>query len=417
MAVTSRTEASGSTSSWQLLRQEPVFARFIAGLAPGAIIIGIAAVTRVVLATEVFANETGVATIAIAGALAGAAAGLLLGSAVDRWSARWILIASMTAIALSQFLTFAVFLAGGLTTGTMIALATADGFFIGVQITALLTTQAGLVHHQWRGAAEITNALRIGIGSILGTLLATLLLPLTVSLAVSGAVTLAVAGITVWTSRSFQRAASGASVRFKDVIAVATQRGPLRSILIVDALFALIVPTQLVNLFIVDKDLPELLGVAIAAGFAGVLAARIHLSLTGLRGELTRRVRLSYSIFIVITLLSLVVLLSGSTTLLLIAVVPLIVLGSWASTLAVGLVSATVQQRLPDEMRGRFTGALNAVRSLAVAAGVLGASVIITPQNTETFLAALCVLFIGVFAVSRGFVGLKNRDRSISASQ
>lgn len=394
-----------------------MFARFIAGLAPGAIIIGIAAVTRVVLATEVFANETGVATIAIAGALAGAAAGFLLGPAVDRWSARWILIASMTALALSQFLTFAVYLTGALTPETMIALATADGFFIGVQVTALLTTQAGLVHHQWRGAAEITNALRIGIGSILGTLLATLLLSLTVSLAVSGVVTLAVAGITIWTSRSFQRAASGASVRFKDIIAVATRRGPLRSILIVDALFAFILPTQLVNLFIVDKDLPELLGVAIAAGFAGVLAARIHLSLTGLRGELTRRVRLSYSSFIAVVILSLVVLLSGSTTLLFIATAPLIVLGSWASTLSLGLVSATVQQQLPDGMRGRFTGALNAVRSLAVAAGVLVASVIITPQDTETFLVVMVCVLVGVFAVSRGFVGLKDREVPLNTSQ
>jgi MFS family permease len=400
-----------------LLRQEPVFARFMAGLLPGAIVIGVVAVTNVILATEVFTNETGVATTAISGALAGAAAGLLLGSVVDRWNARWILIASMTAIGLNQILTFALYQAGALTPGTMIALAVADGFFIGSAITSLLTTQAGLVGHQWRGAAEITNALRVGSGAILGTLLATFLLPLTVSLAASGVVMLMVAGITAWTSRPFQPAVAGASVGLKEVITVATRKGPLRSILIVDAAFALILPTQLVNLFIVDKDLPELLGVAVAAGFAGVLAARLHLSLTGLRGILMRRVRLSYSFFIAVVIVSLVVLLSGSTALLLIVAAPLIVLGSWASTFSVGLVSATVQQQLPDGMRGRFTGALNAVRSLAIAAGVLVASVIITPQDTETFLVVLVCVLVGVFAVSRGFVGLRNRDALMSTSQ
>lgn len=405
--VASHGETPESTSSWQLLRQEPVFARFMAGLAPGAIVIGIVAVTRVVLATEIFSNETGIATTAIAGALAAAAAGLLLGSFVDRWNARWILIVSMAGIALSQFLTFAVYLSGGLTSGSLIALAIVDGFFVGLQITALLTTQAGLVSNQQRGAAEITNALRIGIGSIVGTLLAASLLPITISLGLSGAVTLLVTTITVWTTRSFRPAASGARSRLSAVIATATRKGPLRSILIIDAAFALVLPTQLVNLSIIDLGLPELLGIAVAAGFAGVLAARLHLSFTGLRGVLVRRVRTSYSIFIVVLGVSLAVLVWGTQSLIVIAVAPLVLIGSWASTLSQGLVSATVQQQLPDGMRGRFTGALNAVRSASAAAGVFAASIIITPQNTQTLLAALIGALVLVLVVSRGFIGLR----------
>lgn len=405
--MTPSTDVSANVTTWGLLRTAPAFAWFMAGLVPGAVVIGIAAVTRTVVATDVFGNETGIATTAIASGLAAAAAGLLMGTLVDRWNARWILITSMAGIGIGQALTFVVHLVGGLTIPTMTALAIVEGFFIGIQITALLTTQAGLVPQGGRGAAEITNALRIGIGSIIGTLLATAILPLAVSLAISAVITLLVAGITVWTSRGFQPVRSAARVGLKTVIATATRPGRLRSIVIIDAVFALLLPTQLVNLVIVDKDLPDLLGIAVASGFLGVLAARIHLASTGLRGSLVRRVALSYVTFLVILPISWLVLFVESKTVLVFTTGPLIFLGSWAATLTAGLVSATVQEELPDEMRGRFTGALNAVRSLAAAGGVLLASAIITPQNTETFLAVLFAALIIVLVLSRGFAGLR----------
>ena len=396
-------------TTWQLLRRETAFAWFMAGLVPGAVVIGLASVTRVRLATEVFGDEVGVATTAIAGGLAAAAAGLVVGTLVDRGNARWVLVASTIGIGATQGATYAVFAAGMLSVAMLTTLALVEGFFIGVAAVALLTTQAGLVPLGQRGAAEITNALRIGIGSIIGTVLAASLLPLAVSLAASGVITVAVAVIAAWTSRGFVPAARGEQVSLRTVLATAVQRGPLRSILIVDAVFALVLPTQLVNLLIVDKDLADLLGLAVVSGIVGVLAARLHLSFTGLRGSLQRRVRRAILVYLAVLPIAWLVLVSGSVTLITWTAAPLIVWGSWSATLAAGLVSATAQERLPDRMRGRFSGALNAVRSGAAAGGVFIATLVITPQATETFLAVLAGALVVVFAISRGFAALRDR--------
>lgn len=378
----------------------------MAGLAPGAIVIGIFGVTRALTATDVFGDESGVGTTAAFAAVAGALAGLVSGPVLDRWNARWILITAMVLFGLSQVVTFGAYVTGSLTPALLTAISILDGFLVGMQITALLTTQAGLVQQANRGIAEITNALRIGLGSLVGTLLATSVLSLQMALLLSGMVVLLVTAVTVWTTRGFVPAHTVHRATFRDAWTIFTSDRPLRSALIIGALLALVLPTQLVNLVIVDMDLPQMLGLAAVAGVVGVLGARFHLSLTGLKGSLTRRVLRSYVTFIVVIAISWVVLITGSTTLILVSLGPLILVGSWSSSLAFGLVTATVQQRLPDAVRGRFTGASGFVLGLAVAGGVVAATVVITPQNTATLLPLLIAALLVVLAITRGFRGL-----------
>jgi len=395
-----------AVTTWSLLRSERAFAWFIAGLAPGALVIGIIGVTRTVLATDIYGDESGVASTAIASGLAGAVAGLIAGVLVDRGNARWILLASMALLAASQATLAVVYATGALSASLLIGLTIADGFLVGVQVTALITTQAGLVSAQARGAAEITNALRIGVGSAIGAWLATSLLTSGPALVIAACVTGLVTIITIWTTRSFTPAHRHGGAGFDAVIALLRQPGPLRSTVIINALLALVLPTQLVNFFIVDKELGNLLGPATIAGLLGVLAARLHLSITGLRGSPTQRVRSSYAIFAATVVVSNVVLIIESDAVLTASFVPLIFIGSWSSGLAFGLVTAMVQQRLPDAVRGRFTGGLAALLNLLAVAGVLIAGLIITPQSTEVFLLVLAVALAAVAAITRGFRGL-----------
>jgi len=401
-AATSSTEIT----TWRLLRTERSFAWFIAGLTPGALVIGILGVTRTVLATDIYGDESGVASTAIASGLAGALAGLLVGALVDRGNARRVLLVSMALLAASQTALAVVYGAGQLTAAVLIALTIADGFLVGVQVTALLTTQAGLVSASARGAAEITNALRIGVGSAIGAWLATALLTPGGALILAAALTVFVTFVTAWTTRGFTPGHPAGGVGFGAVVAILRRPGPLRSTVFVNALLALVLPTQLVNFFIVDKALGHLLGPATIAGLVGVLAARLHLAATGLRGSPVRRVRLAYAIFAATVVASFLVLLVESDVVLGAAFAPLILVGSWSSTLAFGLVSATVQQRLPDDVRGRFTGSLNALLNVLAVAGVLVAGLIITPQSTEVFLLVLTGGLVAVAALTRGFAGL-----------
>lgn len=399
-------DAQGATNSWQLLATDRRFAWFMAGLAPGAIVIGIFGVTRALTATEVFGDETGIGTTAAFAALAGACAGLVSGPVLDRWNARWILITAMVLFGLSQLVTFSTYTTGSLTPSLLTVISIVDGFLVGMQITALLTTQAGLVTQANRGVAEITNALRIGLGSLLGTLLATSVLTLQTALLLSGIVVLLVTAATVWTTRGFVPAHAVHRATFSDAWTIFTSDRPLRSALIIGALLALVLPTQLVNLVIVDMDMPQMVGLAAMAGVVGVLGARFHLSLTGLRGSLTARVLRSYVAFTVAIAISWVVIVADSRTLILVSLVPLILVGSWSSSLAFGLVAATVQQRLPDAVRGRFTGASGFVLGLAVAGGVMAATVVITPQDTKTLLPLMLASLIVVLVITRGFRGL-----------
>lgn len=399
-------DTAGATNSWQLLSTDRRFAWFMAGLAPGAIVIGIFGVTRALTATEVFGDESGIGTTAAFAALAGAVAGLVSGPILDRWNARWILIAAMVLFGVSQLVTFSLYVTGQLTPALLTALSIVDGFLVGMQITALLTTQAGLVTHANRGIAEITNALRIGLGSLVGTLLATSVLALGTALLLSGIIVLLVTAVTVWTTRGFVPAHAVDRATFHDAWVIFTSDRPLRSALIIGALLALVLPTQLVNLIIVDMDIPQMVGVAALAGVVGVLGARFHLSLTGLRGSLTARVLRSYVVFTLALALAWVVVLVDSRDLILASLAPLILVGSWSSSLAFGLVAATVQQRLPDSVRGRFTGASGFVLGLAVAGGVLAATLVITPQDTKTLLPLMIAALLVVLVITRGFRGL-----------
>lgn len=378
----------------------------MAGLAPGAIVIGIFGVTRALTATEVFGDESGVGTTAAFAAVAGAVAGLVSGPVLDRWNARWILVTAMVLFGLSQLVTFGAYVTGNLTPALLTVISILDGFLVGMQITALVTTQAGLVRQANRGIAEITNALRIGLGSLVGTLLATAVLTLQTALLLSGIIVLLVTAVTVWTTRGFVPAHTVQQAMFRDAWTIFMSDRPLRSALIIGALLALVLPTQLVNLIIVDLDMPQMVGLVALAGVAGVLGARFHLSLTGLTGSLAGRVLRSYVTFTVVLAISWVVIVTDSRTLILVSMGPLILVGSWSSSLAFGIVTATVQQRLPDAVRGRFTGASGFVLGLAVAGGVVAATVIITPQDTATLLPLMIAALLVVLAITRGFRGL-----------
>ena len=401
--------SSGEINTWRLLRTQPKFAWFVAGLTPGALVIGTIGVTRTVLATDIFGDESGVASTAIASGLAGALAGVLVGALIDRGSARKILLASMALLAINQVALTIVYGAGQLTATWLIALTVADGLFVGVQATALVTTQAGLVTATARGAAEITNALRVGVGAAIGAWLATALLTPGSALVVASVLTALVTFITVWTTRGFTPGHRVGGAGFRAVVDILRIPGPVRSAVLVNALLSLVLPTQLVNFFLVDKALGNLLGPATVAGLVGVLAARLHLAATGLRGSPVRRVRLSYAVFAISVVASLLALVVESEVVVTATFIPLILVGSWSSTLAFGLVTATVQQRLPDAVRGRFTGGLNALLSLIAVAGVVVAGLIITPLSTEVFLAVLTAALVAVAAISRGFAGLGAR--------
>lgn len=396
------------TSVFQQLRATPRIFAFMGLLVGTALSLGAKEVARWQYIDEAFTDEWGLGQTAAVAAVAVAVTSLALGRVMDRRDPRpYVMLAFALSIVSNGFTGF-LLLHGPLPIWVALAAAAFDGAALGVGGVALLKTQAAFVVPGAEGAAEILNVLRLGIGGVLGAVLAglspdpawTLLATVPILVVSSSLVWVVMRPITP------RRPPEGLAMMGLSVLAYLSATPQLARIVGVDLALSLVIPTQLVNLVLSDLDAPEIAAVSIAAGMVGVLIGRLALTLIGFRGS--PRVILLISV-VSLSFLQFVGVLSLTDRWLVsqpLALPAIVILGSIASTYALGLLAAIIQQEVAEEYRGRLGSILVAGRNILISVGALAGALGAATLGAQWLVSLLACGLLVVLAFTRGFAFL-----------
>jgi hypothetical protein len=251
------------------------------------------------------------------------------------------------------------------------------------------------------------NILRSGVGAALGTVVAgiigddvaTLVLSGATSVTVGAAIAAIVAPMSIPAPVAFRR-------RVRDLVPAVRARPALRRTAIVDLVFAVVLPTQFIALVIVDLDAPEVATVAFTASLLGVLLGRLALTVTGLRGSPTRRLRATYLGFTALCVVATPALIGGWILERTVLLAVMLFTGSALISFAQSLPIALLQQQVPDEFRGSLSGAMNAARSLLIGAAAAAFTVLTYIHNATVLAAAVTATLAAGYLLAGRFQGL-----------
>jgi MFS family permease len=353
---------------------------------------------------DTFDSEWGLGLTAAVTALMVAVAGPYFGNVMDRRDPRPFVVLATSIAALIMAVTGLTIILGGVPQWLALVAAAADGIALAMGSIAFLKTQVSFVRAGAEGATEIVNILRLGIGGVVGALIAGAM-PNPQTTLIAMAVLISVGNVFVWKIMRpvVMRPAPAVSDLNPGAFRAYLQSSDSpRSMLVIDLLLAVIIPTQLVNLILVNLDLPELASLSIAAGMLGVLAGRVLLTVLGFRGN--PRLLLSISILgLAITQLVGAVALQDNWLVRQALLLPaIVIIGSLMSTYAQGLTAAIIQQQVSDAYRGRFSSIVVAGRFVLISVGALLGTFIAVYWDSQVLLTvlglSLVVLTIGTRA-------------------
>ncbi len=391
------------TSVVAMLSPTPRIFVFFAVLLPGAIAIGALITAKLEYATAAFGGEVGVGALATMLSVAGAIAALPAGVLADRFNARHLLLISglttgLLVTALGLGLTSGLLSPGWLLAGTAL-----EGIAMGMGLTALPNTQAALVPANARGAAEIVNMLRFGVGLVIGGVLADFVADASLTLLVAGP-TIIASVVAAWLVASPVRFARARGKQpLGDVVRALRDLPLLRAAVVGDALMRFVVPVSLTFLFVVDRGAEHLITLVVIAGTVGALSGNLGLAIRGLSGNLPRILFWTFSVYTVTLAIGAILLtgdwLVGQPVILML----LIALGSAASSYGQSLLVALVQQRSPDEIRGRLSGLLSVPRLLLSGLATALLTLVVSVHDTRLATALLALLAVGSIIALRGF--------------
>lgn len=394
-------------SAFVELRRSPRLYVFMLVMLLGAMSLGASAVAKLDYATQLTGNELGIGLLAILAALGGAVMGLPAGTLVDRFNPRRMLLGVLLTMVCVHFGTVALLTWFTPNFSVFMVLSFIEGAVAAVSIPAIASTQAALVPAHARGAAEIINLLRLSVGAILGTIIASSIDKPEMTLIGCGfaALLISIAFWFVTRSITFVRPDSRSRSRHPIRELLERVRGLplLRQTVIADLVLRFVIPTQLVNLFIVDKGAKSIAALVLLGGVVGVALANIILACTGLTGRLDRRARISFAAYAVNMVLGSLLMINEYLITNSILLVAIVIIGSGLCTYTQGLLAAMIQQRSPDDIRGRLTGGLAGARMLLVAAGVVMGTMITTVYFTQVFSWVLVALALIAMVGLRGF--------------
>lgn len=394
-------------SAFVQLRNSPRFFAFMVAMLLGATSVGASAVAKLEFATSLTGSEFGIGSLAVVSALGGALIGLPAGAMVDRFGPRRILFGVFVVMACLHFGTAILLTSWTPHFSVFIALSFVEGMMVSVGAPSVAAAQAALVPKDARGAGEIINLLRLSIGGIVGTLIAASIGKPELTLMLCGLMSAAIAIVFWILSRpvTFIRVQDEPlSTRAFTELFDRVRRLPLlRQTVIADLVLKFVIPTQLVNLFIVDKDAMNVAAFVILGGVIGVAGGNLFLAFTGLSGRLDRRMKLVFGGYVVNMVIGSLLMIDDYLVSNVLLLVVIVILGSGLSTYSQGLLAAMIQQRSPDDIRGRLTGGLSGARMLLVAAGVVMATFITSVYFTQVFSWTLAILGVIALVVLRGF--------------
>ena len=391
-------EEPAARSTFALLRRNPRLLAFMVSQGLAAIALGALLVARIEFATQAFGNEVGIGTLAVTFSIAAAVISIPAGMLVDRANPRVILLISMAVIGVSNISLGYLLVRGPVGVALLVGGAVLEGLATGFALPAMLKTQAALVDAHSRGAAEIANLLRLCIGGLIGSLLARLIPDSAAVVLASGAL-IVIAGCTsfVIASPAVFRPQRGVTLweSVSQVVPRLRADAPLTRAVVADLVMRVVVPTLLLPLFIVDRDINQSAAKVLAAGTIGVLIGSLTLAHFGVSGRMRRPLVVSFVGYLVAIALGGLLLRNDwliGEGLPQIMLLGFIVAGCAFSAYGTSALTALVQQRSPDDIRGRLAGLLAVPRLVLQALASLIATALITVGNSHYFTVGLAVV-------------------------
>ena len=378
---------------------------------PAAATLGAKERARLDYVTEAFGDARGIGTVAVVMAVSLAVGGVVAGVLADRMRPQWVLFAGICVTALVNLATGLALLDGPLSIVRVVVSTAVEWLSAGVIIPSLLKVQANLVPHDARGSAEIVNVLRLGFGGITGILLASYS-PSSAATVLACAAAMAGVGIgELLVTRGLPAPARSVAPGHSrmSLWSVLRSNGSLRRVVVADLVLTFAIPTQLSNSVLVEEGDVILVLPVLLNGVVGVLVGRLTLLYTGSLGDVRRALLISFGLYTIIAIVAVPAALSG----LLLERAELasigIFLGSSLSAFALGMLSALVQQLVPDDIRGVLSGSMAAARSLLVGGSAALLTIVIVPLSSEAVLMVVAVLAVAALAAVRGFSGITAR--------
>lgn len=390
------------------LRATPRIFGFMGWLLIGAILLGAREVSRWRYIEESASSEWSLGQSAAVSAVTVAVTGLLLGRVIDRRDPRKYVVLGAVIAAIGNVVTGLSLMRGPLPLSIILLSAVFDGAGIGIGAVALLKTQAAFVRPGAEGAVEIINILRLGAGGVVGAIIGGASPSPQATLLVS-AVVMIPSTIGLWSSmrRVTPRLASPEqALRTTTFLTYLRTNPTLTGIVVLDLVLTLVIPTQLVNLVLLNLDVPELASLSIASGMAGVLLGRLALVTLGFRGSPRTIVLAAVVALITIQLLGAIAL-TDQWLLGQLLVLPIIVIvGSICSTYAQGLLAAIIQQTVDEPYRGSLASVLVAGRNGLISVGAIFGAFVSTIFGAQILVLTLAGALIAVTVLFRGFIVL-----------
>lgn len=397
------------TSLVALARRAPRFYVFMLSLLLPAAVLGALPVARLQYATQTFGGPTGVGILAVSMGLTGAFIGIPTGILVDRFNARSLVLWTGLLVGLSNLVLGLWLSYGDVPRSVLMVFAILESLLLTMNYPPLVKVQAALVPSDSRGASEIVNIVRLGLGGLLGGWAAAVVArPALTVLVCAGvfAVCSALAWVVAAPAKLDAPAAQGQASPSADLGALFDDLRALpqlRWAVLSDLVMRLVMPTQLVALFLAGVGLPAYSSTLISAGAAGTFSANIPLMLFGMVANPQHALRASYGVYLAFVLASL--------ALMQLHVVPaqvglmclLVFVVSAAEMYFESYIVAVIQQRVPDRTRGRLTGVLTTFRNLLIAAGAALSTYVHATFDITAVVALLAILAVVALVALRGF--------------
>ncbi|MFM8239777.1 MAG: MFS transporter [Actinomycetota bacterium] len=389
------------------VRHSPRFLALMGVLLIAAVGYGARDVSRLRYTTELTGDALGIGVTAVAFAVGLAIGGLSSGPLTDRFDPRRILVIGMVLQGVAALVTGVFLLQGVAAGGVYMLVVFGDGAFAGACIPALATTQAAMVPTTARGAAEIISILRLGVGATLGLVLSGFSpSPVVTQFGVAVILCLVavpIAAITRPVVMPTRRHDDDYSRRVLDVVRA---HPVLSRVIVADLVLCVAVPTQLSNVFLAENWDESMVTPVLAGGVLGVLVGRLVLSLTGSHGLVRRELVESYGVFVLLAIIGIPLVATGFAYRS--PWIPAVILfvGSATTAYAQGLLAALVQQQVPDEIRGRLTGAMAAARSLLIAGSAALLTAVVLPWSSLGAVVFVAAVSVAALVALRAFQGI-----------
>jgi len=369
-------------------------------------------------------GAAGVGTIATTYALILALCAIPSGILVDRVSARRLVVPALVGLAVMGCVSAIAFWAMIMTLPTMVAICTFEAIFFSVFVLSVFKIQATLVPTESRGAISLLHLAIVCASGILGVLLASARsgpTPWDFGSLIAFDLVAALLLFISTRRQGAQAAADTPSTPNTDSMRTpARTRGPavllaalrehpaLRTVLALDLVLTVVLPTQLVSLYVADTMHEHLSSPLATTSFGASAAGAIYLLQRGLRPHLARTVRHAFISYALALALAIPLALVPPGPLRDASLIAVAALGIYSLVVGYGIISALVQQHCPQAIRGRITGVLSATRKLLVAAGVATATVISVRWNIPATLACYLALIGLTLILAKGFRGIND---------